>query len=227
METKQIPFDLETVKKIQAGEIKGSILTRDGRPARFLGEIKDPVYPLVFAREIKHSKAKELLDVYTLTGSYSAALDEHDNDIIIEIEDEQQKPEYQFKVGDKVRLKPNNTHSNFVRKYNNCIGKIIEISNEIFIVVLDGVFQDLFKADELELVKKPKTYEFKPFDRVLVMDKENGNHIWQAAFYSHFVIGVSNGYYATTAGDFYLDGEIIPYEGNEHLLGTTNKPKED
>ena len=31
MATKQIPFSLEMVKKIQAGEIKGTIKTRDGR----------------------------------------------------------------------------------------------------------------------------------------------------------------------------------------------------
>ena len=30
MKTKTIPFDLETAKKIQAGEIKGRIMTRDG-----------------------------------------------------------------------------------------------------------------------------------------------------------------------------------------------------
>lgn len=37
MATKQIPFSLEMAKKIQAGEVKGIIKTRDGRIARFLG----------------------------------------------------------------------------------------------------------------------------------------------------------------------------------------------
>jgi hypothetical protein len=167
MKIKQIPFSLEIVKKIQAGEIKGTILTREGRPARFLGEIKDPVYPLIFAIEVKHSKerggAKERLDTYTLTGNYCNVPDERDIDIIVEIEDEQQESEYQFK----------------------------------------------------------------PFDKVIVRDEENGYKIWQAAFYSHFYIGKNNDYHVTTAGDFYSDGEIIPYEGNEYLLGTNNKPKEE
>lgn len=124
MEKKQIPFNLETVKKVQAGEIKGIIRTRDGRPARFLGEIKDSVYPLVFAREIKHDRGRELSDVYTLTGRYSAARDEHDSDIIIEIEDEQQKTEYQLKPFEKVLARDRDDEEwkadFFSRHYTGC-----------------------------------------------------------------------------------------------------------
>lgn len=225
MATRQILFDLETIKKIQAGEIKGTILTRDGRPARFLGEIKDPVYPIVFAIETKHSKEKdeaiERLDTYTLTGNYCNVFDERDNDIIVEIEDNNKKPECLFKVGDRVRLKPNNTHSYFVRQYKNCVGKIIEIFNETFIVVLDGVFQDLFKADELELVKKQKTHEFKPFDRVLVRD--SCDEEWMAGIFSHMTDLPQS--FACVGNVFVY--QCIPYEGNEHLIGTTDKPKED
>lgn len=159
---KQVKFDIELVKKIQAGEIKGTMRTVRGDTVRFLGEIKDHEYPLVFARKIKHSSEEESLDTCTLTGRYNTKY-EHENDIIIEIEEEQQERECQFN----------------------------------------------------------------PFDKVLVRDNENGSRVWKAAFYSHFYIERDNGYHVTTAGDFYLDGEIIPYEGNEHLLGTTDKPKEE
>lgn len=157
MVTKQIPFDLETVKKIQAGEIKGSILTRDGIPARLLGEIKDSVYPLVFAREIEHGKAVERIDIYTLTGKYNNAIDEHEKDIIIEIENKQRKPESQFK----------------------------------------------------------------PFDRVLVRDSYDEE--WMAGIFSHMTDLPQS--FACVGNVFVY--QCIPYEGNEHLIGTTDKPKEE
>ena len=99
---KQVEFDIELVKKIQAGEVKGSIKTRNGKTARFLGEINDPMYPLIFA--INESQLGiELSRKYTATGKYFARYDKHDNDIILEIEEEQQ--EHQFKAFDKVLVR--------------------------------------------------------------------------------------------------------------------------
>lgn len=160
METKQIPFDLETVKKIQAGEIKGIIRTRDGRPARFLGKIDNEKFPLIFAHS-QYCDNQERAFHHTINGSFFLDTKQGNRDIIIEIEEPKQE------------------------------------------------------------------HKFKPFDKVLVRDEDNGYCIWQAAFYSHFYIYRDNGYHVTTAGDFYLDGEIIPYAGNENLLGTNNKQKED
>lgn len=155
MALKQIPFSLEMVKKIQAGEVKGCIKTRDGKTARFLGEIKDPVYPLVFAIKTKHSEGNELLDTHTLTGRYVHVY-EHENDIILEIEVGQPKREYQFK----------------------------------------------------------------PFDKVLV--RENDIQEWRCALFSH---NSKNGY-GFIADALYWK-QCIPYAGNENLLGTTDKPKEE
>lgn len=151
---KQVEFDIDLVKKIQAGEIKGVIQTKEGKTVRFLGEIKDYVYPLVFAKETESGK-KELLDTYTLTGKYSVVFDEHVNDIIIEIEEEQQKSEYQFK----------------------------------------------------------------PFDKVLV--RENDIQEWRCSLFSH---NSKNGCGFIAAALYWK--QCIPYEGNEHLLGTSDKPKE-
>ena len=61
--------------------------------------------------------------------------------------------------------------------------------------------------------------QFKPFDRVLVRDKET--YKWFPSFY------------ATTDGLLYYTidcknwKQCIQYEGNEHLVGTTYKPKEE
>lgn len=60
---------------------------------------------------------------------------------------------------------------------------------------------------------------FKPFDKVLV--RYDDQHVWQIDFFSHYVRGVECPYKCLTR-DF---NQCIPYEGNEHLLETTDKPE--
>lgn len=60
-----------------------------------------------------------------------------------------------------------------------------------------------------------KEYQFKPFDKVLVRDDYEDE--WRASFFSHIREGLSR--YVTTGLVWKF---CIPYEGNEHLLGTTN-----
>lgn len=64
-----------------------------------------------------------------------------------------------------------------------------------------------------------KEFEFKAFDRVLVRDEEQER--WQAAFYDQYI--ACNGHYPhhVISGDSFA--QCIPYEGNEHLLGTTDR----
>ena len=59
--------------------------------------------------------------------------------------------------------------------------------------------------------------EFNPFDRVLVRDGDQER--WQAAFYDQYLNGASP---HRVIGEGYFS-QCIPYEGNEHLLGTTDK----
>ena len=63
-----------------------------------------------------------------------------------------------------------------------------------------------------------KKSQFKPFDKVLVRDSEADK--WRCAFYSHFE---PNGiyHYGTIIGMYAM---CIPFEGNEHLVGTTKNP---
>lgn len=61
-------------------------------------------------------------------------------------------------------------------------------------------------------------HQFKPFDKVLVRDDNEAD--WKCDFFSN--ISNSGYYHCINAGW----KQCIPYEGNEHLLGTTNKPKE-
>ncbi len=70
--------------------------------------------------------------------------------------------------------------------------------------------------------KKPKKQEhrFKPFEKVLVRDSDS--FVWQAALFSHYSADSYYPYKTTNRGFT----QCIPYEGNEHLLGTTDQPEE-
>lgn len=75
---------------------------------------------------------------------------------------------------------------------------------------------------ELEWFKNAEPYkepehEFKPFDKVLVRDDEDD--FWRASVFSH---KRGNEYAYCSAGHMWR--QCIPYEGNEHLLGTIDTP---
>ena len=75
----------------------------------------------------------------------------------------------------------------------------------------EGKYWDAANKQILDL----KEYQFKPFEKVLVRDSYDD--VWRASFFSH--IKENGGRYVTT----YVTWKFcIPYEGNEHLLGTTN-----
>lgn len=69
-------------------------------------------------------------------------------------------------------------------------------------------------AEKKEVVGLKQKVELKPFDKVLVRDDETSE--WKANFYSQMG---ALGSYECISGVW---GDCIPYEGNEHLLGTTN-----
>lgn len=85
--------------------------------------------------------------------------------------------------------------------------------------VKDKLFEAMDKAGYTwngETLKKKS--QFKPFDKVLVRDAESEK--WRCAFYSHFEPkGI---YHYCTTGCVYA--MCIPFEGNEHLVGTTKNP---
>ena len=63
--------------------------------------------------------------------------------------------------------------------------------------------------------------DFKPFDKVLVRDGEND--IWTCALYSHYDEDADYQYQMINGVRF---NQCIPFEGNEHLVGTDLTPKE-
>ena len=69
-----------------------------------------------------------------------------------------------------------------------------------------------------------KHKQFKPCDRILTRDPEKG--IWLPDFYAFFE--EEGEVHATMMRDVSTDDDnILPFEGNEHLVGTTDEPEEE
>lgn len=62
-----------------------------------------------------------------------------------------------------------------------------------------------------------QSHQFKPFDKVLVRDRDTDE--WECNLFSR--IDEEGLYYCVSS--WWM--QCIPYEGNEHLLGTSNKPE--
>ena len=77
------------------------------------------------------------------------------------------------------------------------------------------------KAQHLVLEVQDNEPQFKPFDRVLV--RNDDEEIWQPRLYEIYSGGTEKHYCQDGVG--YL--QCIQYEGNEHLVGTTTKLKEE
>ena len=64
-------------------------------------------------------------------------------------------------------------------------------------------------------------HKLKPFDKVLVRSGADG--VWCADMFSH----ATKEFVWLTSHSCYSPSCVIPYEGNEHLLGTTDDPEPD
>lgn len=70
-------------------------------------------------------------------------------------------------------------------------------------------------------VKIQETPKFQPFQKVLTKDCEEGMfNVWRCDLFSHIS---KEGKYFTVSG---MWENCIPFEGNEHLIGTKDDPKE-
>lgn len=67
--------------------------------------------------------------------------------------------------------------------------------------------------------------EFKAFDKVLVRRESRPNDIvdWRADIFSHID---NDGFYVTIGLGIVTKNDILPYEGHEELVGTTDEPEE-
>ena len=79
--------------------------------------------------------------------------------------------------------------------------------------------------DLWHLVPKPHydISNFKSFDKVLVRDNDRGK--WRASIFSYHIKGRQTCYPFCCIGNSF--SQCIPFEGNEHLLGTTDMPSDE
>jgi hypothetical protein len=72
-----------------------------------------------------------------------------------------------------------------------------------------------YNPDTLQVEPVKPKCPFKPFDKVLVRDNDEGE--WYANYFSHYKENNDCPYVCIDNSYIYC----IPYEGNEHLLGTS------
>ena len=96
-----------------------------------------------------------------------------------------------------------------------------EGNNEaVNVYTASGQTYETHKPTDLLLEVPDDTPQFQPYDRVLVRDIPREE--WQCALYSHYDREVGE----HMCADGHFHEHCIPYEGNEHLVGTTDEPKE-
>lgn len=138
------------------------------------------------------------------------------NDCFLRFNDEhifELVPKPKFKVGDVI--------VNNYRKHLNGDSrswKIYQITSDKYIFT-DGSFMYIQDQDHWALnTAKFDITTLKPFDKVLVRDTKE--QVWIADLFSHIVNRLLGGYTFACVGHY--PSQCIPYEGNEHLLGTTD-----
>lgn len=85
-----------------------------------------------------------------------------------------------------------------------------------FIDNVENYYNGKYNPETLQVETVKSECPIKPFDKVLVRDDEN--NIWYANYFSHYREDEDYPYACMDSSYRYC----IPYEGNEHLLGTTD-----
>lgn len=244
----KVPFEVKLAKKITEKYVDGRIVTRDGRKARIVcwDKKSDSIYNIVALLDVNTG---ELIFTYTVNG-FEVVDRESDNDLMLEV------PEYMtfkdgdviaydnvkdvfFIIGSKCSMTDENPHYH-VRYENGSIafgtensfcrlkGSRLATEEERQKIFESLNFSSDFRAKKYierffpnhsNSPKIRKECEFNPFDKVLVRDDYKDSK-WSCEFFSH----------KNEDGLYVCIGQIwekcIPYEGNEHLLGTTDKMEE-
>ena len=246
----KVPFEVELAKKIANGEVDGRIVTRDGRNARIICWDRKPssVYNIV---ALLYENEIELIFTYAVNG-FEVVDVESDNDLMLEIPEYMTfkdgdvltyRPNgYRWCIfiykGDDCGLMHNYVTYDCDSRGNNILtfGKssytstLCESSTEEEKQKLIDALKESKDQRAKEYLKRffpnhsnspkiRKECEFNPFDKVLVRDDYKDSK-WSCEFFSH----------KNEDGLYVCIGQIwekcIPYEGNEHLLGTTDKMEE-
>lgn len=99
--------------------------------------------------------------------------------------------------------------------YTDCFVKASDEERAVFIANAEKHYKGKYNPDTLQVEPVKPTCPFKPFDKVLVRDNDEGE--WYANYFSHYKENNDCPYVCIDNSYIYC----IPYEGNEHLLGTS------
>lgn len=104
-----------------------------------------------------------------------------------------------------------------------CFVKASDGQKTLFIAAVEKHYGGKYNPETLQVesvkVVEPKC-PFKPFDKVLVRDSEDS--VWKAGYFSNYDEDDESFPYICVGSIYKL---CIPYEGNEHLLGTDKSPE--
>lgn len=238
-----VPFDLNTAKKINIGEIAGRIVTEKGQNrAEIVYEDNSSNCPLLV---VIHSISVSA-DWFSATGKALSS----ENRLLLEV------PEYTtFKDGEVLSNEDGsfifilNKHGEYLTSLyaSFTIRRGLTISDDIaanennierYRLATDSEKQMMINA--LKASKNPKAkeylkrffgieekpkYEFKPFDKVLVRDEDDKE--WHISLFAREIVDDSDGLsYKYECSNGTLWNCCIPFEGNEYLLGTVENPEE-
>ena len=215
---KRVPFDVELAKKIQSGEIEGRIVTSENLLVRIVEfNLKDKTDSIVYIGTYANGKQEFIQTCDNEGKSFGAK--------VLYIELQEEAPKQKFKVGDKVKIVINERYPSTVGKFGTVVRAQIgsEDGHDIALykVRLDGHRGTLFGLADDECLEHDTNHEFKPFDKVLVRSAENAD--WIATLYSHCDMNREELFQHVAGGCHWK--YCIPYEGNEHLVGTTDNPE--
>ena len=245
MKTVTIPFDLDLAKKIQNGEVEGEIVDKRGINYEIVKWDASGSHSLICTNFNKQRNITTAC-TYTFEGKYVGKNKESDFDLQLVV------PEYlTWKDGDYLTIE--NYGNSFIvifKSYDQgsvtpiCYHALLDIQGSNLYIDNCCSYQNHYitnvstsseiakltdallkegkewnqETKRVEDVKKKLEHEFRPFDKVLVKDSDTD--IWICDIFSHM----------DDDDTFYCVGGIwnycIPYEGNEHLVGTTNNPEE-
>lgn len=245
MKTVTIPFDLEMAKKIQSGEVKGKIVDKIGIEYEIVKYDAKGNYPMIgvyFDKQLDTSHARSFTTqgIYDMEKESNRSLQlvlpwylTYEEGQYVTIETKEYTHVLIYKYYLEVTTNPVyyhvffNTTDKDLRFNSYCDDGVgVEVIRPSTPSEIELMHELLLKngkrwnpeTKRVEDVKKEPEPEFKPFDRVLGRDYESGT--WKADFFSHM----------TSNSEFRCISDIwnccIPYDGNEHLVGTTDNPKE-
>lgn len=104
-----------------------------------------------------------------------------------------------------------------------CFVKANDEQRTLFIAAAEKHYGGKYNPETLQVepvkVVKPKC-SFKPFDKVLA--RCNEDRVWRCELFSHYNTFNKQFPYVCLSSVYKY---CIPYEGNQHLLGTTNNPR--